>query len=175
MDHDVNAMFVNAVFAITVILNGYKFFPMLAVPYNIFPWSPTVNTSHSLPIWLACHNLTAILLAYFSRSWFVNQANPFTFSIGRGNRSCCRDPFTEGSQHRNTIFCHLVFVLLILCNPFRLGPMHSTNAFFVNIITTTILTVLLIKKQPFFYFMLLNAPVFVEMFSLFSHCYENRN
>lgn len=159
-------LIVSVIFYVGLGLNFYKIGLMPNQPYNIFPWSPTLNPAKSSPSFLILHTLIALLCSYINCHWYFQQRKVKSNDQSTSNRAAITQ---ERLLERSALFCHMFFALGVIFNISHLGNMDPEKAFMINSIALLGLSLSVIVRKPLTYFLILNFPVYLEVMRLISY------
>jgi hypothetical protein len=129
------------------------------VPYNIFPWSPQPHASESSPWWLVYHVVTSLWLLYSARGWHIS-------SMKNAADQTVANSIVMKNHHVMTMGLFSMFAWGVILNLFRLGALSPYMAFAVNTGALIGLSWAMYTLDSRMFFILLNAPVFLELFKL---------
>jgi hypothetical protein len=164
-----DAVTTNALFTVALLLNMYKPILMLAQSaYNIFPWSPQPHVSESSMWWLVYHWTTSMLLLLSARKWHLASMRHEAVHNPGSN-------IVMKNHYGLTVLLFLIFDWGVILNMSRLGALPPHTAFAVNLTALTLLSFALYNANSRMFFILLNAPVFLELIKLMAYIFSLLN
>lgn len=157
---------VSVIFYVGFCLNFYKVGLIPYQPYNIFPWSQTLNPAKSSPSFLILHTLSALLCSYINYNWYFEQQKIKVNDQSINNRYTIKH---EKILRRSALFWHSFFSLGVIFNISHLGNLDPEKALIINSIALLGLSLSVIVRKPLIYFLILNFPIYLEFTRLISY------